>query len=153
MRSFWVSSLEILNIKIRSSLIQQSKQFILFPVRLFVRALKSHALSVSLAHFDTISRSHADTNISHVLTFSRYQWWSQISEMFQYYTFKILVDIDIYNNLRILSSKIFWKAIPVCYLFLSSPLTQHTSQEKNLALCKIPNLRALICEGGRNWPC
>ena len=31
-------------------------------------ALKSHALSVSLTHFDAISRSHADTSISHALT-------------------------------------------------------------------------------------
>ena len=29
------------------------------------RALKSHALSVSLTHFDAISRSHAGTSISH----------------------------------------------------------------------------------------
>ena len=29
------------------------------------RALKCHALSVSLTHFDAISRSHAGTSVSH----------------------------------------------------------------------------------------
>ena len=33
----------------------------------YIRALKSHALSASLTHFDAISRSHADTSISHAL--------------------------------------------------------------------------------------
>ena len=36
----------------------------------YFRALKSHALSVSLIHFDTISRSHADSSISHALALS-----------------------------------------------------------------------------------
>ena len=31
------------------------------------RALKSHALRLSPTHFDAISRSHADTTISHAL--------------------------------------------------------------------------------------
>ena len=37
-----------------------------------IRALKSHALSVSLTHFDAILRSHADTSISHALALF---WW------------------------------------------------------------------------------
>ena len=45
-------------------------------------ALKSHALSVSLTHFDAISRSHADTSISHALTlFSKVTLPFKLSEV------------------------------------------------------------------------
>ena len=42
----------------------------------FNRALKSHALSMSLAYFDTVTRSHAETSISHALALFWYQGWS-----------------------------------------------------------------------------
>ena len=46
------------------------------------RALKSHALSVSLMHFDAISRSHADTSISYALTlFSKVTLPFKLSEV------------------------------------------------------------------------
>ena len=47
-----------------------------------IRALKSHALSASLTHFDAISRSHADTTISHELAlFSKVTLPFKLSEV------------------------------------------------------------------------
>ena len=44
-----------------------NKSIFSFEKEYIFRALKSHALSVSLTHFDVISRTHAHTSISHVL--------------------------------------------------------------------------------------
>ena len=114
----------------------------------FLKSSQSSQVSRINTHFDTISRSHADSSISHALALSWYQRWSQISKLFLY----LLINYGRCWNFYEISTftanfkfqKFFGKqSSESARNWFHLPSHSNKSQIKNLTLWKTSNLRAL----------
>ena len=115
----------------------------------FLKSSQSSQVSRINTHFDTISRSHADSSISHALALSWYQRWSQISKLFLYLLINYGRCWNFYEISTFTANFKFQKfsennprnLLGIDFTF---PLMHsNKSQIKNLTLWKTSNLRAL----------